>query len=100
MRKKEITIDPDSERDLLDDINYYDVKCKHARPDTVTGYRDMKREKIKELITQKHAYAICGGGGKRYHTRTPDGRQIYATRIEDLYDKLYEYYYGENGKTA
>ena len=99
MRKKEITIDPDSERDLLDDINYYDVKCKHARPDTVTGYRDMKREKIKELITQKHAYAICGGGGKRYHTRTPDGRQIYATRIEDLYDKLYDYYYGDNGKT-
>lgn len=99
MRTKGITIDPDLERDLLDDIGYYDLKCKHARPDTVSGYKEMKREKIKELIEQKHAYAICGGGGKRYHTRTPDGRQIYATRIEDLYDKLYEYYYGEDGKT-
>lgn len=99
MKKKETTISQALERDLLDDINYLDIKCKHARPDTVSGYKEMKREKIKELIEQKHAYAICGGGGKRYHTRTPDGRQIYATRIEDLYDKLYEYYYGENGKT-
>ena len=99
MRKKEITIDPALERDLLDDINYLDIKCKHARSDAVHRYQSMKREKIKELIEQKHAYAICGGGGKRYHTRTPDGRQIYATRLEDLYDKLYDYYYEDNGKT-
>lgn len=99
MKKKETTISQALERDLLDDIGYYELKLRHARPDTANGYESMKREKIKELIEQKHAYAICGGGGKRYHTRTPDGRQIYATRLEDLYDKLYEYYYGENGKT-
>ena len=99
MKRKIVTIDPAAERDLLDDINYYDVKCKHARSDAVHRYEDMKREKMRELIDQRHTYAICGGGGKRYHTRTPDGGQIYATRLEDLYDKLYEYYYGENGKT-
>ena len=91
--------DPSEIRDLLDDIQYYEVKLTHARSDAVQRYRDMKREKVREIIDRTHAYAICGGGGKRFHTRTPDGRQIYATQLDDLYDKLYEYYYGEQEAT-
>jgi len=100
MRKKGLLpADPDKIRDLLDDIHYYDVKLLHARPDAVARYQDMKKEKTREIIDRTHAYAICGGGGKRFHTRTPDGRQLYATRLDDLYDKLYDYYYGEQEAT-
>ena len=49
MRKKEITIDPALERDLLDDIGYYELKLRHARPDAANGYESMKRDKIKEF---------------------------------------------------
>ena len=101
MKKKGLLpADPDEIRDLLDDIRYYDIKCKSARSDAVQRYRDMKKEKIREIIDKTHAYAICGGGGKRFHTRTPDGRQIYATKLDDLYSKLYEYYYGEQEATV
>ena len=50
MKKKETTISQALERDLLDDIGYYELKLRHARPDTANGYESMKREKIKELI--------------------------------------------------
>lgn len=52
--KRKVTIDPAAERDLLDDINYYDVKCKHARSDAdFCRYQEMKREKIRRKREKK-----------------------------------------------
>lgn len=70
----------------------------------------MNKKELKRLVDEKHTYSICGGKetvdkktGKtkvsRYHTRLDNGTQVYASRKDDLYRKLFEYYYGNSGNT-
>lgn len=70
----------------------------------------MNKKELKRLVDEKHTYSICGGKetvdkktGKtkvsRCHTRLDNGTQVYASRKDDLYRKLFEYYYGNSGNT-
>ena len=98
MRKKTETPDTEPMKYLLQDISYMEkvIGRSGLSQEERDFYKKRKEGTLKELIDMKHPYSICGGNGKRYHTRVPNGKQIYATKLDDLYEKLFLFYF-ENG---
>lgn len=98
MRKKTETPDTEPMKYLLQDISYMEkvIGRSGLSQEERDFYKKRKEGALKELIDMKHPYSICGGNGKRYHTRVPNGKQIYATKLDDLYEKLFLFYF-ENG---
>ena len=98
MRKKTETPDTEPMKYLLQDISYMEkvIGRSGLSQEERDFYKKRKEGTLKELIDMKHPYSICGGNGKRYHTRIPNGKQIYATKLDDLYEKLFLFYF-ENG---
>lgn len=87
---------------LLQDISYCDQVLQRDSMDfkSIAAYAKMKKQNIEKLVKLKHHNAICGGkDGKRYHTRVGGGKQIYASSLDSLYEKLYDHYYGEHTYT-
>lgn len=102
MRKKTETPDTEPMKYLLQDISYMEkvIERSGLSQEERDFYKKRRESAMKELIDMKHPYSICGGNGKRYHTRVPDGKQIYATRAGDLYEKLFLYYFKGSGITV
>lgn len=102
MRKKTETPDTEPMKYLLQDISYMEkvIERSGLSQEERDFYEKRRESAMKELVDMKHPYSICGGNGKRYHTRTPDGKQIYATRAGDLYEKLFLYYFKGSGITV
>lgn len=102
MRKKTETPDTEPMKYLLQDISYMEkvIERSGLSQEERDFYKKRRESAMKELIDMKHPYSICGGNGKRYHTRVPDGKQIYATRVGDLYEKLFLYYFKGSGITV
>lgn len=98
MRKKTETPDTEPMKYLLQDISYMEkvIERSGLSQEERDFYEKRRESAMKELIDMKHPYSICGGNGKRYHTRVPNGKQIYATKLDDLYEKLFLFYF-ENG---
>lgn len=95
MRKKTEMPDTEPMKYLLQDISYMEkvIGRSGLSQEERDFYKKWKEGALKELIDMKHPYSICGGNGKRYHTRVPNGKQIYATKLDDLYEKLFLFYF-------
>lgn len=102
MRKKTEMPDTEPMKYLLQDISYMEkvIERSGLSQEERDFYEKRRESAMKELVDMKHPYSICGGNGKRYHTRIPDGKQIYATRAGDLYEKLFLYYFKGSGITV
>ncbi len=86
----------------LQDISYCDqvLRRDNITFESIAAYAAMKKQNIEKLVDLKHHNAICGGtDGKRYHTRVGGNKQIFASSLDSLYEKLYQHYYGEHTYT-